>query len=337
VHAGALLSAAALVTGGLVVLGTSSAHAAPRVHWTDTSVAVGATAKAVVSPRSRPAGTRLVLQRKDLDGWHTADRTARRTDRGLVLQVPTDQLGTFRFRVAAKDGAEVRSASEVERVRVRPSYDPAGATADHGFLGSRRFRWNSCGTITWAFNPDHAPRKALGQIRTTIRKAHQATGLRFEYVGRTDERPRLRPHTGRYKVIVGWRTPRSFGYFGNHPGRVGVGGASWHSGYEEADGTRVNRAWSGRLILNARYNKDLRNGYGRGYTWGDVILHEFGHVLGLGHAKGEKQLMYPQMTKRKARWGAGDLAGLRKLGSARGCLDRVSGRVHGDELAALTR
>ncbi len=337
VHAGALLSAFALAASSLLVLGSPSASAAPRVRWTDTSVALGDKVRAVVAPASRPRGTRLELERKDLDGWHTVDDEAKETDRGIVLRVPTDQLGRFRFRVAAKSGPVVRSVSDRRDVRVRPSYDPAGKGSDHVFLGSRRFRWNSCRPVTWAFNPDHAPRKALDQIRTTIRKAHQATGLDFEYVGRTKERPKLTPHSGRYKVIIGWRTPRSFAYFGNHPGRVGVGGASWHSGYQEADGTKVNRAYAGRLILNARYDDDLRSGFGRGYTWGDVILHEFGHVLGLGHAKSGSQMMYPEMTRRKARWGAGDLAGLRKLGSARGCLDRVSGRVHGNERAGLTR
>ena len=278
---------------------------------------------------SRPDGTRLVLQRKNLDGWRTVDPTARLGDRGWVLRVPTDQLGRFALRVAAKEGGRVRSASHSTDVRVRPTYHPAGTATDHTFLGDRRFRWDSCRPVTWAFNPAHAPRRALAQIRTTIRQAHEATGLRFAFAGRTQEKPTLRPHRGRYQVIIGWRTPRSFPYFGNHPLRVGVGGASWHSGFEEADGKVVDKAWSGRLILNARYDDDLRPGYGRGYTWGDVILHEFGHVLGLGHAKDTTQLMYPQMTQRKARWGAGDLAGLRKLGSARGCLDGSAGAIHG--------
>jgi hypothetical protein len=338
VPAGALVSALALVSGGLLVLGGSSADAVapPRAHWSATSVVRGDVARARVSRESRPAGTRLVLQRRNLDGWRTVDPTARLTERSWVLRVPTNQLGRFAFRVAAKSGGQVRTASHRADVRVRPTYHPAGPAADHAFLGQRRFRWDPCRPVTWAFNPDHAPHHALAQIRTTIRQARQATGLRFEFAGRTRETPTLRPHHGPYAVIIGWRTPRSFRYFGNHPLRVGVGGASWHSGFEEADGRVVDKAWSGRLILNARDGDDLRPGYGRGYTWGDVILHEFGHVLGLGHARDTTQLMYPQMTQRRARWGAGDLAGLRKLGSARGCLDRVSGRIHGHERAATT-
>lgn len=339
-RAGAFTAVLALTASTLLVLGAPPAEAGrsePSVRWTKSFVVLGGKAKAVVRPSSRPQGSTLVLQRRDLDRWRTVDDEAERTDRGLVLRVPTEQLGRFRFRVAAKDHGDVRSASDTWRVRVHPAYDPAGNASDHTFLGNRRFRWDSCRPVTWAFNREHAPEHALGQIRKTIAKARRATGLRFEYAGRTRERPGLQPHEGKYQIIIGWRRPRSFAYFGNHPGRVGVGGASWHSGYQEADGTRVNRAWSGRLILNARYDDDLRQGYGRGYTWGDVILHEFGHVLGLGHVEERSQVMYPQMTKRKARWGAGDLAGLQKLGSKRGCLERVSGRVHGNEVSAISR
>jgi len=313
---------------GLFVVPTADAVVVPRVRWSDTRAMVGQNLKVTVDPDTRPRGSRLVLQRKDLDKWRTVDSSAKRTHRGLVLRVPTGQLGRFPFRVAARDEGKVRSVSRHQDVRVRPAYHPGGRASDHRFLGDRRFRWDSCRPLRWAFNPAHAPRRALDQVKRTIRQARRATGLPFEYVGRTERTPTLAPHGGRFEIIIGWRT-RSFPYFRNHPSRVGVGGASWRSGFEEADGRRVNKAFSGRLILSARYNDDLARGYGRGYTWGDVILHEFGHALGLGHARSERQHMYSQMTKRKARWGAGDLAGLRMLGSTRGCLERVRHRERG--------
>ena len=334
-RAGALLCALALLVG-VQVTPTADAVVKPRVRWSAVDAVTGAKVTATVRSDSWPRGTRLVLQRKDLDHWRTVDGTARGTSAGYVLRVPTGQLGRFAVRVAARDGGAVRSASTAQDVRVRPTYDPGGRRSDHTFLGDRRFRWDPCRPLRWAFNPAHSPRHALRQVKGTIKLARQATGLPFEYVGRTDVVPTLRPHKGDFQIIVGWRTPRSFGYFGNHPGRVGVGGASWHTGFREADGTRVNRAWSGRLILNARYN-DLKNGYGRGYTWGDVLLHEFGHVLGLGHARNRSQQMFPEMTRHKARWGAGDLAGLRWLGSGRGCLTRVDARTHGHARSATSR
>ena len=326
------------VTVLLVVLTPPVADAVvtPRVRWSEAKAVVGAKVTATVAAGSRPHGSRLVLQRRNLDGWRTVDPVARRTDRGFVLRLPTDQIGRFSFRVAARRAGEIRSVSTHRDVRVRPAYDPAGRRSDHRFLGDRRFRWDSCQPVRWAFNPAHAPRRALRLVRDTIRLAGQATGLTFDFVGRTARTPTLASHHRRFDIVVGWRTPRSFAYFRQHPGRVGIGGASWRSGFEEADGTRVRKARSGRLILNARYIGDLGRGYGRGYTWGDVLLHEFGHVLGLGHAGTRHQHMFPQMTKRRAHWGAGDLAGLRRLGSGRGCLERTHVRKHGRSTSALS-
>ena len=51
-------------------------------------------------------------------------------------------------------------------------------------------------------------------------------------------------------------------------------------------------------------------------------MHELGHVVGLDHprTKGRKQIMYHELTRRPAKWGRGDLAGLRVVGAGGGCL-----------------
>ena len=45
-----------------------------------------------------------------------------------------------------------------------------------------------------------------------------------------------------------------------------------------------------------------------------VVLHEMGHVLGLGHVQDPSQIMFPT-SQGQTDYGAGDLAGLAKLGS----------------------
>ena len=54
---------------------------------------------------------------------------------------------------------------------------------------------------------------------------------------------------------------------------------------------------------------------------GLVLQHEFGHILGLAHASSIHELMYPNPEDPEVvDWGAGDLAGLERLGTAAGCL-----------------
>jgi hypothetical protein len=104
-----------------------------------------------------------------------------------------------------------------------------------------------------------------------------------------------------------------------------VGGNSFYSGYQEADGTEVGKIFRGGVVLNADQEHRLRNGFGRGYTWGEVIEHELGHVVGLDHPENRRQIMYYSVARRNAAWGAGDLKGLRLVGDGGGCLERTAG------------
>ena len=45
-----------------------------------------------------------------------------------------------------------------------------------------------------------------------------------------------------------------------------------------------------------------------------MILHELGHLVGLGHVKDKRQNMYPVISARNVHYASGDLAGLRLLG-----------------------
>jgi hypothetical protein len=332
-------SLAALVTAALAtpLLAALPAHAAaPRVTWSDTDVVAGEPVRATVDPATRPKGSVLVLQRKYLDGWRRADGSAERTRRGLVLDVPTDQYGTFDHRVIAKEGRTVVATSRTRAVTVRPPYDPVGRARQHRLTeggDDRPIRWDPCaGPITWTFNPDHSPTRALRQLRSGFKRVTRATGLDFEYAGRTDQKPNPfgRNIRNGADVIIGWRTARDYDLFADNPQVVGEGGNTHSYGFREGDGRRVSKALSGGVVLNASRDRRLGDGYGRGYTWGEVIIHEIAHVLGLSHTPSRKQVMYYQTIRRDAAWGAGDLRGLSRVGDRRGCLTRASDRVTGE-------
>ena len=320
------VAAAATALAPLVAVQlTAEAAARPAVRWSDTSVKAGAGAGATVRPRSLPAGTSAVLQRKFPDGWRVADATAVRTDAGLRLRVPTAQYGALTYRVAAVKGSRVVSASDTQRVRVRPTYDPRGRKRHYQLLSSQRTRWQSCRPVRWTFNDSRAPRQGLEQVRAAIRRIHAATGLEFDFVGRTTQK--VNPwgdDIDGAAVAIGWRPARTFRHLVNSTQVVGLAGQRSVSGYRDAQGA-LFRTTQGGVILNAGHRLD--RGFGEGTTWGEVIVHELGHVMGLGHVGSRKQVMYYSTTGYDANLGAGDLNGLRRLGDTRGCLRRTAGRA----------
>ena len=303
---------------------TAQAASRPVVSWGDTSVQAGRRVVATVRPRSVPDGSSAVLQRKFPDGWRVADGTAERTDAGLRLTVPTDQFGRFTYRVAAKRKGAVVSSSDTQRVRVSPGHDPRGRAGQHEFLYDRRTRWESCRAVSWKFNGSRAPGHGLDQVKEAVRRVHAATGIEFDYRGKTDHK--ANPYgddIAGAAVVIGWRGARTFRRYVGSPQVVGLAGQRFVSGYRDADGPVYKTVQAG-IILNASH--DLKRGFGTGTTWGEVLVHELGHVMGLDHTGADKQVMYFSTTGHNANLGAGDLNGLRRLGDTRGCLHRTSGR-----------
>ena len=68
--------------------------------------------------------------------------------------------------------------------------------------------------------------------------------------------------------------------------------------------------------------RPLSNGFGPGTAWGRVVLHELGHIVGLGHVGRSDQLMFAELGVQSgpAEYHAGDLAGLRLIGKEAGCV-----------------
>jgi len=200
-------------------------------------------------------------------------------------------------------------------------------------------RWDPCQKrITFRVNANALPKSqrssARADTKRAMKKLSKATGMNFTYEGRTRQVPQdtaRRDWWQRQKkaeIVISWvRQDRS-----SRTNLLGAGGSGWAAGtggYSfkmwTIDGKSRGAAGRGFVVLDAKQDRKLRPGFGRGSTRGALLMHELGHVVGLEHVGSTGQLMYPTVLSRSdTDYASGDLRGLRLVGRTAGCIDGAS-------------
>lgn len=226
---------------------------------------------------------------------------------GVVLVGPGSELSALRRLVGLGPGrfadpADVAPGGRYSFLQTQPGDDavPVG--------------WDPCREITYEVNTDGAPGSddaALAVVRSAVDEIASVTGLRWRYVGATDRRPqwkeRFVPVGRREPVLIAWADSREVAELKGDV--AGVGGAVAVA----ADGDRL-RYVTGGVTLDTDVWGDLRRTVRGEAQQRALVLHELGHVVGLGHVDSEAELMYPDATGMTG-FGQGDLNGLVQLGS----------------------
>jgi hypothetical protein len=89
-----------------------------------------------------------------------------------------------------------------------------------------------------------------------------------------------------------------------------------------AKGDRALQITRSGLVLDKTFSAPA--GFAGPNARGSIIVHELGHVVGLGHTSQQIQQMYPSAVNlADGVYQAGDLAGLRHVGLMTGCLSKV--------------
>jgi hypothetical protein len=221
-----------------------------------------------------------------------------------------------------RPGVDIPSRSPLEAAPAplgRPAIAPGG-TGGYTFLASHPdgtpVAFDPCRPVHVVVRPDGEPPGGRSLLLSVLGELSAATGLQFLDDGATTEAPdpaRRAFQPERYgdrwaPVLVTWSDPAETTMLG--PRILGRAGP-------DPFGTgRDERYVSGMAVFNGpALTAQLRSGDDAKAR--AVLLHELGHLVGLGHVTDPFQVMYDTNSYPLARYHAGDLRGLEQLGLGR--------------------
>lgn len=175
--------------------------------------------------------------------------------------------------------------------------------------------FDPCRTLHYVMRRANMPPGGQMIITESMRRLSRATGLRLAYDGETDEAPRSgRPAVNKAlygdrwaPVLIAWSDPAESPDLAGDV--TGLGG-----GVGVSAGGSPEVYVSGSLTLDGPQLAEMLELAAGPELVRAVVLHELGHVVGLGHIDDPTQLMAPDLTPKVTDYADGDLTGLAVLG-----------------------
>jgi len=172
-----------------------------------------------------------------------------------------------------------------------------------------------CAAIHWRLSTQGMPSGAEAVAQEAVASVAEHTGLVFIFDGHTDELATfdgpllVRSDGWEYApMVIGWGTEAQSSDLGGDT--TGVGGARVTPGaYENREFLR-----SGTVIVDTSDVRDILTTPAEKAHTQAVIMHELGHVVGLGHVADPRELMFPAASY-VIDWGPGDMQGLAAAGA----------------------
>lgn len=196
--------------------------------------------------------------------------------------------------------------------RLLPVVLPVVRSADYTILRTDYegdpISYDPCKAVHYVINPAGAPTDYRSFVDPAIEKAQAAAGLKFVYDGLTDDTWATRGKVTRSEpVLISFSSPMDSSVAGADT--VGLGGSTSMT----IDGLEQPHYLTGRADLLSTWFAHESAIHGTGAEE-SVVMHELGHVLGLGHVQDRNEVMYSE-AHGQTTYGPGDLAGLARLGA----------------------
>lgn len=208
---------------------------------------------------------------------------------------------------------------------------PAGP--GYRFLSRNRsgtpVRWNPCEPIYYVTDLAAAPTYAQGDLASAVSQISHATGILFVDRGSTTtvpvSGPIVNPDGTAGPVVIAWADPTQTSQLPTPAGATGAASLAVTAPVESVDQSTGHGVYVTGTVLIGSGASRLPHGFTPGGL-GVLFLHELGQLMGLGNVTAPAQVMDTAvLSTATTALGPGDLAGLKRLGTASGCLTVPSG------------
>jgi hypothetical protein len=195
----------------------------------------------------------------------------------------------------------------------------SGSGGSYAFLATRPgtdypITYGPCRTLPVLVNSQGEPAGGSALLLEAMAHVSDLTGLTLQYAGPSADRPgpwRDAVLAGQREAyppaLVTWsdedESPRLEGDVVGYAGGISIRGQA----------ISAERFITGQVVLDAPWFAEVLDDEDRRHEARAVILHELGHLVGLGHATDSRELMFPSYVGQRD-FGPGDRAGLERLG-----------------------